>query len=60
MRYVALATDYEGALVQGGRTAARTLEARERERERSSNRRFSLITGRQIENLPAQASEGAH
>jgi HAD superfamily hydrolase (TIGR01484 family) len=49
MRFVALATDYDGTLARHGSVEPATLEAVER--LRASGRRVILVTGREIENL---------
>src|SRR3954447_7280153 len=47
MRYLALATDYDGTLATAGRVTAPTLAALERLRQ--SGRRLLLVTGRELE-----------
>jgi hypothetical protein len=49
MRYLALATDYDGTLASDGRVHEATLAALERLRE--SGRRLILVTGRHLEDL---------
>jgi hydroxymethylpyrimidine pyrophosphatase-like HAD family hydrolase len=49
MRYLALATDYDGTLAEHGRVSLATLDALKRLRE--SGRRLILVTGRQLEDL---------
>jgi HAD superfamily hydrolase (TIGR01484 family) len=49
MRYLALATDYDGTLALDGRVDAPTLDALER--LRASGRRLLLVTGREIDDL---------
>lgn len=49
MRYLALATDYDGTLAKDGRVDAQTLEALSRLRD--SGRKLILVTGRRLENL---------
>jgi hydroxymethylpyrimidine pyrophosphatase-like HAD family hydrolase len=49
MRYLALATDYDGTLALDGRVSGRALAAIER--LRSSGRRAVLVTGRQLGSL---------
>lgn len=49
MRYLALATDYDGTLATDGRIDEATLAALERLRE--SGRRLILVTGRHLEDL---------
>ncbi len=49
MRYLALATDYDGTLAKDGRVEAATLHALERLRE--SGWRLILVTGREVEEL---------
>jgi HAD superfamily hydrolase (TIGR01484 family) len=49
MRYLALATDYDGTLATDGRVDEATLAALERLRE--SGRRLILVTGRHLEDL---------
>lgn len=49
MRYLALATDYDGTLAKDGRVAAETFVALER--LRSSGRRVILVTGRRLDDL---------
>ena len=49
MRYLALATDYDGTVAQDGRLDAPTLEALERLRK--SGRRLVLVTGRELDEL---------
>ena len=49
MRYLALATDYDGTLAEDGRVSAQTLEALKRVRE--SGRKLVLVTGRELDDL---------
>ena len=49
MRYLALATDYDGTLAHDGRVDEPTLAALERLRQ--SGRRLVLVTGRELEDL---------
>jgi hydroxymethylpyrimidine pyrophosphatase-like HAD family hydrolase len=49
MRYLALATDYDGTLAQNGRVDSATLEALERLRR--SGRRLIMVTGRELPEL---------
>ena len=49
MRYLALATDYDGTLAKDGRVADPTLAALERFRD--SGRRLILVTGRELDEL---------
>jgi hydroxymethylpyrimidine pyrophosphatase-like HAD family hydrolase len=49
MRYIALATDYDGTLALNGCVDAATLTALQR--VRASGRRLILVTGRQLEDL---------
>src|SRR4028118_1486465 len=49
MRYLALASDYDGTLASNGRVDKATLAALQRLRE--AGRRFSLVTGRHLEEL---------
>ncbi len=49
MRYLALATDYDGTLAHDGQVEATTLLALERLRE--SGRRLILVTGREVDDL---------
>jgi hypothetical protein len=49
MRYLALASDYDGTLAMHGVTAPETVEALER--LRASGRRLLLVTGRELEDL---------
>jgi len=49
MRYLALATDYDGTLAKDGQVDQTTLAALERLRD--SGRRLILVTGRQLEDL---------
>lgn len=49
MRYLALATDYDGTLAKDGRVDAQTLEALSRLRD--SGRKLILVTGRRLENF---------
>lgn len=49
MRYLALATDYDGTLASDGRVAPETFVALER--LRSSGRRVILVTGRRLDDL---------
>ena len=49
MRYLALATDYDGTLAHDGRVNDATLAATERLRQ--SGRRLLLVTGRELEDL---------
>ena len=49
MRYLGLATDYDGTLAHHGRVSASTLRAMER--ARASGRRIILVTGRELEDL---------
>lgn len=49
MRYLALATDYDGTLAHNGRVSPDTLAAVKRLRE--SGRRVLLVTGRELEDL---------
>jgi HAD superfamily hydrolase (TIGR01484 family) len=49
MRYLALATDYDGTLAKDGQVDRTTLAALERLRD--SGRRLILVTGRQLEDL---------
>jgi len=50
-RFRVLATDYDGALAQGGKVSAETIEALERLRQ--SGRKTVLVTGRELEDLQA-------
>ncbi len=49
MRYLALATDYDGTLASHGKVEPATVEALER--LRATTRRLLLVTGRQLEDL---------
>jgi HAD superfamily hydrolase (TIGR01484 family) len=49
MRYVALASDYDGTLAHDGRVSDRTLQALERLRQ--SGRKLLLVTGRHLPDL---------
>ncbi len=49
MRYLSLATDYDGTLAEQGRVRPQTVEAIERLRK--SGRRTLLVTGRELEDL---------
>lgn len=49
MRYLALATDYDGTLAAGGRVSGATIAALERLKD--SGRRLILVTGRQLDEL---------
>ncbi len=49
MRYLALATDYDGTLAQEGRVAREALDALKRLKE--SGRKIILVTGRQLPEL---------
>lgn len=49
MRYLALATDYDGTLAKHGQVSEATLQALRRVRE--SGRRLVLVTGRELEDL---------
>lgn len=49
MRFVALATDYDGTIAHHGEVAPETLEALRRVRE--SGRKLVLVTGRKLEDL---------
>jgi hydroxymethylpyrimidine pyrophosphatase-like HAD family hydrolase len=49
VRYLGLATDYDGTLAHHGRVSASTLRAMER--ARASGRRIILVTGRELEDL---------
>jgi len=49
MRYLALATDFDGTLTSHGHMATATVEALER--VRASGRRLILVTGRRLEDL---------
>lgn len=49
MRYLGLATDYDGTLAHHGQVSETTLRAMERARE--SGRRIILVTGRELEDL---------
>ena len=49
MRYLALATDFDGTLTSHGRMATATVEALER--VRASGRRLLLVSGRRLEDL---------
>jgi hydroxymethylpyrimidine pyrophosphatase-like HAD family hydrolase len=49
MRYLALATDYEGVIARDGRPAGAALSALER--LRTSGRRVILIPGRRLDDL---------
>ena len=49
MRYLALATDYDGVIARDGRPSGTALSAIER--LRISGRRAILITGRRLDNL---------
>jgi len=49
MRYLALATDYDGTLAHGGRADEQTVEALDR--IRASGRKLILVTGRELEDL---------
>ena len=49
MRYVALATDYDGTLATHGRVDARTLEALDR--AAAAGRKLVLVTGRELDDL---------
>src|SRR5207253_738882 len=51
MRYLALATDYDGTLAHDGRVDDAAVKALERLRE--SGRRLLLVTGRELEELLA-------
>ena len=49
MRYLALASDYDGTLAKDGKVDLKTLEALSRLRD--SGRKLILVTGRRLENL---------
>ncbi|MBY0525906.1 MAG: Cof-type HAD-IIB family hydrolase [Gemmataceae bacterium] len=49
MRYLALASDYDGTLAQDGRVDAETVRALER--LRASGRKLILVTGRELDDL---------
>lgn len=49
MRFVALATDFDGTLAREGRVSARTLDALQR--LRASGRRLLMVTGRELRDL---------
>jgi hydroxymethylpyrimidine pyrophosphatase-like HAD family hydrolase len=49
MRYLALATDYDGTLAHDGRVAGTTIAALERLRE--TGRKLIMVTGRRLEDL---------
>ncbi|MBD0390212.1 MAG: HAD family phosphatase, partial [Nostoc sp. C3-bin3] len=49
MRYLALASDYDGTLASNGRVDGETLAALERLRD--SGRKLILVTGRQLDDL---------
>lgn len=49
MRYLALASDYDGTLARNGTVSAETVVALERWRE--SDRKLILVTGRELEDL---------
>src|SRR5262245_9444436 len=49
MRYLALATDYDGTLAEDGRVSVATLESLKRLRE--SGRKLVLVTGRELDDL---------
>ena len=49
MRYVALASDYDGTLAEDGNVSTQALEALERVRD--SGRRLVLVTGRELDDL---------
>lgn len=49
MRYLALATDYDGTLASNGQVHSETLDALKRLKE--SGRKLILVTGRQLEDL---------
>lgn len=49
MRYLALATDYDGTLAEGGAVAEKTWEALRR--VRASGRKLILVTGRELDDL---------
>src|SRR5262249_28794961 len=49
MRYIALATDYDGTLAEDGRTDHRTLHALER--AAASGRKLILVRGRLLDDL---------
>jgi phosphoglycolate phosphatase (TIGR01487 family) len=49
MRYIALATDYDGTLARDGKVAAKTIGALERLRQ--SGRKLILVTGRELADL---------
>jgi hydroxymethylpyrimidine pyrophosphatase-like HAD family hydrolase len=49
MRYLALATDYDGTLAENGKVSARTVEALRQLRD--SGRRLVLVTGRELSDL---------
>jgi HAD superfamily hydrolase (TIGR01484 family) len=49
MRYVALASDYDGTLAEDGHVSTQALEALERVRD--SGRRLVLVTGRELDDL---------
>jgi HAD superfamily hydrolase (TIGR01484 family) len=51
VRYLALATDYDGTLAHEGRVASRTIEALERLRQ--TGRKAILVTGRELPDLKA-------
>jgi HAD superfamily hydrolase (TIGR01484 family) len=57
MRYLALVTDYDGTLAEGGRVGPRTVEALRQLRE--SGRRLLLVTGRELADLLALFPEHA-
>src|SRR5579872_3593920 len=49
MRYIALATDYDGTLAHDGKVSAETVKALERLRQ--SGRKLLLVTGRELPDL---------
>src|SRR5947208_6459090 len=49
MRFIALATDYDGTLAHDGRVDAPTLDALDR--LKASGRRLILVTGRELDDL---------
>ena len=53
MRYLALATDYDGTLAADGRVAGDTVAALER--LRASGRKLILVTGRELDDLGGSA-----
>lgn len=49
MRFVAVATDYDGTIARDGRVAGRTIEALRK--VRGSGRKLILVTGRDLDDL---------